>query len=77
MIAGTLLLGLLLMPSLSAASGPPAGMSHIEGLSFTKIYSDDKGRLIAIIPEDQTADISQACEAHKPLWLYGKRITQY
>jgi hypothetical protein len=66
-----LLLTLLSMPTPSFADNPPEGMSHLPEASFTYIYSDNKGRSIAIIPAIKTTEISQACEAHKPLWIYG------
>lgn len=68
------LLILLLMPLPSLADNPPEGMSHLPGTSFIYIYSDDKGRSIAIMPADKTTEISQTCKAHAPLWIYGVSV---
>ena len=65
------LLAMLFIPLPTLADNPPEGMSHIPGTSFIYIYSDDKGRSIAIMPADKTTEISQACGTQKLLWLYS------
>lgn len=69
--AGSILLVLLLISAPAAADNPPGGMSHLRGTSFTNLTGGDGAGSVALIPEDKTTEISEACKKHAPIWLYG------